>query len=135
MKKPTPERCLAEPWCAWFAVPRGCCGGGAAGPACRAARLHSRVSLAAAGAAAPRPEGTNPLQLAERCCFGGGAVGVMQADRSQMGFAGCSHMHQEFSQRQNAYFIKRHPSYDFPPCQWVCIQNVAPKKVHRKMSF
>lgn len=87
-------------------MPRGCCGGGAAGPACRAARLHSRVSLAAAGAAAQGPGGTNPLQLAERCCIGGGAVGVMQADRSQMGFAGCSDMHQEFSQRQNAYFHK-----------------------------
>lgn len=32
-------------------------------------------------------------------------------------------------------FIRRYLSYDFPPCQWVCIQNVAPKKVHRKMSF
>lgn len=85
-------------------MPRGGCGGGAAGPACRAARLHSRVSLAAAGAAARGPGGTNPLQLAERCRVGGGAVGVMQADRSQIGFPGCSAVHQEFSQRQNAYF-------------------------------
>lgn len=115
------EVCLA-------AVPRGCCGGGAA-------RLHCWVSLAAARAAAQGPGGTNPLQLAEGCCVGGGAVGVMQADCSQMGFAGCSDMHQEFSQRQNAYFHKEVSELCFPACQWVCIQNVAPKKVHRKMRF
>lgn len=92
-------------------APRGAAERGAAGPclqspACRAARLRSWVSLAAAGAAAPETWGDKtPMQLAERCRFSGGAVSGRQADLPQ-GFAGCSDVDQEFTQRPNAYFHK-----------------------------
>lgn len=93
-------------------APRGAGERGAArpclqSPACRAARLCSRVALAAAGAAAPETWGDKPpLQLAERCCFSGGAVSGTQADLLQAGFGGCSDVHQEFARRPNAYFHK-----------------------------
>jgi len=48
LKKDTPERCLAEPWCDWFPAHRGVLRGGELpGPACRA--LPAELPGCAAG--------------------------------------------------------------------------------------